>query len=234
MKALFIFAHPDDETFTSGGTIAKWVKEGREVKLVCATRGEAGQRGDPPVCTQQELPKVREQELRVAAKILGISQIYFLDFIDGTLHEASTNLLENKILEVLKKENPDIVVTFDPGGITNHPDHIAISHASTNAFNAYAKKAGKSVKLYYTVLPQSNLDVLKKAGLGDVSFGGLQATPDAEVTMIHDVAHFYTQKIEAFKCHKSQHQDFEKFLEWGKHIDQRHEHFRLIRENKAG
>lgn len=232
MKALFVFAHPDDESFAAGGTIASFVKKGFSVMLVTATRGEAGQLGDPPVCTQQELPKVREQELRAAAKILGISRIYFLDFIDGTLHKDSLPALKSKVQKVLRQEKPDIVVTFDKGGITNHPDHIAVSRATTSAFKEYMNTSSKRAQLYHTVLPQSYADKLKKEGLDNVTFGDLRATPDEAITLTINVSDFYSKKVEAFRCHRSQNRDFEKFLKWGKYIDHKHEHLCLVAESK--
>ena len=90
MKALFIFAHPDDETLSSGGTIAKLFKKEVDVKLITLTKGESGECGTPPFCQQDEVGKTRENELRQAAKILGISKIYFLGYKDGFLIKKST------------------------------------------------------------------------------------------------------------------------------------------------
>ena len=71
---LFVFAHPDDETFLTGGVASKYTDEGVRVVLASATRGESGKVGDPPVCSREELPAVREEELRRAAAILGIAE----------------------------------------------------------------------------------------------------------------------------------------------------------------
>lgn len=71
---LFIFAHPDDETFTSGITISKYHHEqNANCYLISATRGQAGKPGYPPVCSLEDLPQVREKELREASALLGVS-----------------------------------------------------------------------------------------------------------------------------------------------------------------
>ena len=75
MKVLMVFAHPDDETFSLGGTTKKLTREGHKIILITATKGEAGMLGDPPITTRENLGKVREKELKRAAKITGIKKI---------------------------------------------------------------------------------------------------------------------------------------------------------------
>src|SRR3989338_215960 len=116
MKVIFIFAHPDDETFSSGGTIAKLAQKGVTIKLITATKGEEGQLGNPPIATKDNIAEIREKELKNAAKILGISKIYFLGFKDGSLPMISIKKLSRKVLEILTVEKPDIVVTFGKEG----------------------------------------------------------------------------------------------------------------------
>ena len=98
MKFLLVFAHPDDETFSSGGTIAKLTSMGHKVNLATATRGEEGMVGDPPITTKEKIGEVREQELRNAAKILGISKIYFLGFWDGRLRYIKNKEIDENAL----------------------------------------------------------------------------------------------------------------------------------------
>ena len=75
---LCVFAHPDDESFMAAGVACKYAEEGARVALVTATLGEEGGAGDPPVCTKEELPAVREAELRRAVEILGIHSLDLL------------------------------------------------------------------------------------------------------------------------------------------------------------
>lgn len=231
MKVIFIFAHPDDETFSSGGTIAKLTKENILVKLITATKGEKGEVGNPPLCKKEELGKIREQELKSAAKILGISEIFFLGFIDGILENTSPKKLEKEVLKILESEKPDIVVTFDKSGISNHPDHRTISKIATSAFNKYKKLIEKHVKLYYTTIPKSYIKKYKKEGLINQSFGKITGTADKQITSVVDIKDTFAIKVKALKEHKTQHLDWERYLKRQKHVNLKKEFFVLICEN---
>lgn len=230
MKYLFVFAHPDDESFSSGGTIAKLKKSGAVIKLITATKGEDGETNN--ICKKEDLGITREKELRLAAKILGIDQIFFLGFMDGALNKIPKNILKNKILGILKKEKPDIVITFDRNGGSNHPDHIAISKAATNAFMEYSKSAKKRVCFYHTAIPQSYLAKYRKSGLEYKAYGKMAGTADEEITTVVDIKSTFSTKIKALKCHKTQQKDWERYLKRRKLVDLKKEFFRLTSENK--
>ena len=232
MKLLLVFAHPDDETFSSSGTISHLTRNGVEAKLITATRGEAGMLGDPPLATRKTLGKVREAELKEAAKISGISQIFFLDYIDGTLKDIPTKELVGRILPIMKKEQPDIVITFEKNGISMHPDHIAISKAATEAFRKYMRGAKHHVRLYHVCLPESHLHIHQEAGYRYEHFGKMEGTPDHEISTIVDITHVYEVKVKAMKKHKTQKKDYEALLQRAELIPgNKHEHFKLIAEN---
>lgn len=228
MLALFIFAHPDDESFTCGGTILKKTNTGDQVKLICATKGEAGELGDPPVCTRDKLPEVREKELSDASKILGISDIYFLDYFDSKLNEAPIDEVSERLLELLKKESPDEVYTFGPNGLTNHADHIAISLAAVKAFGKYKMLISKPRSLFFVVSAASDIEKLKNSNGGYKAFGEISGTPDHEISMKVDIHEELDKKIEALSCHKSQHKDVERFLESGKIINLNFEYIQKV------
>ena len=227
-KVFFVFAHPDDETFSSAGTIASLTKNGVEVKLITATRGEAGMTGG--VCSEKELGKVREKELKNAAKILGISQIFFLDYLDFTLKKVPVKELSEKILKILKKETPDIIITFNEEGGSKHPDHIQISKAATKAFDDYSSSVKKGVKLYYTASPQSLLKKLEKEDTAYTAFGKIIGTPDNEITTRIDISKTVDKKVSAIKCHLTQKSDWERYLKRTKHPEFKFENFKLIKE----
>ena len=124
---LISFAHPDDETVLTGGLIAKSAAAGIPVALAVATRGEAGKAGDPPVCTVDELPAVREAELRQAAAVLGLADLTWLGYRDRELAAAPVDAIRRQLVRLLRSRRPEIVVTFDPNGSNLHPDHVAIS-----------------------------------------------------------------------------------------------------------
>ncbi|RJQ26787.1 PIG-L family deacetylase [Candidatus Parcubacteria bacterium] len=232
MKVLFVFAHPDDETFSSGGTIAKLKSLRHTVKLVTATRGEKGQVGEPPITSREKLGEVRERELRFAAKVLGISEIFFLDYIDGELEKVGVEKLEKDVLKILRKENPDIVITFDKRGGSNHPDHKVMSVAATGAFNKFSEKAKKCVRLYHTAVPRSYIKKFEEAGFEYKAFGKVMGVPDDEITTVVDISAAYKKKLEAFKCYQTQRLDWERILKRVKVIDAKKEYFTLISEKE--
>ena len=231
MKFLFVFAHPDDETFSSGGTIAKLTQNKHKVSLITATKGEAGEPGTPPITTMDRLGAVREQELKRAAKTLGISKIHFLGFIDGKLRFVRNKNIEEKILAIIKNENPDVVVTFDKFGGSNHPDHKAISKATTKVFKDYKKLTKKNVKLYHTAMPRSFVKKFEEKGLGYNAFGKVRGVKDSDITTVINIENALRTKIKALKEHKTQHQDWERFLKRTDILDLKNEFFKLIDEN---
>ena len=82
MNILAFFAHPDDETMFSGGMLALLARQGAAVHYLCATRGEGGEAGEPPLCSLEELGQVRQAELACAVQTLGGQSLAFLDFLD--------------------------------------------------------------------------------------------------------------------------------------------------------
>lgn len=231
MKVIFVFAHPDDESFSSGGTIAKLTKEGNIVKLITATKGERGELGNPPMTTKENLGKTREQELGKVAKILGISKIYFLDFKDGTLSKIPKKLLIDKIYSISQLEKPDVIVTFNKEGGSKHPDHMMISVCATEAFGKYLRRAKKHVRLYHSEIPKTLLMKLSQDGIDYKAFGPIKGTHLSKITTIIDISSTLDLKIKAIKCHKTQNQDVERFLRRSNHKEFSFEFFKLIKEN---
>lgn len=137
-RILLVFAHPDDESFVAGGLSRRYADAGASIALVTATRGEAGSRGDPPLCTVQELPAMRESELREAAALLGISDIHLLGYRDRHLADAPPAIVRRQLVEVIRQHRPQIVVTYDLNGGHGHADHAAIARFTMDAVNAAA------------------------------------------------------------------------------------------------
>lgn len=129
-----VLAHPDDETLGVGGILAYYAARGVSTHVVSATRGERG-----PYFTNEnrhsdaEVGRVREEELRAAARELGVRDVAFLDYIDGALDRADPREAIARIAGHLRRVRPQVVVTFDPFGGYGHPDHIAISQFTTTA-----------------------------------------------------------------------------------------------------
>jgi N-acetylglucosamine malate deacetylase 2 len=135
---LFLLAHPDDETFIAGGTIAKYAAAGVEVGVICATRGERGKTGD--ICSREDLAGVREAELRDAAQILGIRHLEILSYADQALASAPPDEIRRTMVAAVRRQRPQIAVTFDPNGMNLHADHIAISRFASDAVAAAADR----------------------------------------------------------------------------------------------
>src|SRR4051812_8725087 len=131
-----VLAHPDDESFFAAGTIAKLVAAGVRVGLLCATRGERGATCD--LCSIDELPHVREAELREAARILGIHEVEFLPYEDQQLAKAPMDGVRRGVVRMIRRMRPHTVFTFDPDGANQHSDHIAISRFAMDGIAAAA------------------------------------------------------------------------------------------------
>lgn len=187
-----VFAHPDDETFICGGTLAKCTAEGHRVTLVCATRGEMGRRmGVPPTESRETLPVVRERELRDACAALGIDQLTLLGLRDKSLEIQPEQGLVDVVLEQLNRESPDVVITFHEA-LGGHPDHCTIGHVTTLAFDGYAREH-PSARLYY-VAWSSMEHTISQYGFGADQFVRI------------DVSGHLMAKLKAFRAHRTQSQ----------------------------
>jgi len=145
-KLLLVFAHPDDESLAVGGTVAKYAASGWQVYSLCLTGGEAGSTGSYGKLAKQELAKLRRTELHQAASILGIKQVTVLGYPDGKLTALPPGKLEEAIRQKMLEVSPNLVITFDPTGGTNHPDHRQTCYATTYAFQCYAEELEQAKK----------------------------------------------------------------------------------------
>ena len=152
---LAVFAHPDDETSATAGTFIKYAREGVEVHVVTATRGERGALGTGDLSiARQDLPAVREAELRAVLTLYGANQPILLDYRDQELLTADFARLTQDVLQAMAAVRPDVVITFGPTGISNHDDHKTMHRAATAAFHRYRHTAAGTPRLYYVALPE--------------------------------------------------------------------------------
>ena len=151
-RLLGVFAHPDDEVFCAGGTMARAAEAGAEVMIVSATRGELGQIRDPAAATRRTLGAVREEELRAAAAELGVQRVQVLAYPDGTLQRHRSSL-GAATADIMRHFDPDTVITFGADGGYGHPDHVAISELTTAAFRALVRDHNRGQRLYHAVFP---------------------------------------------------------------------------------
>jgi LmbE family N-acetylglucosaminyl deacetylase len=147
---LAALAHPDDESFGMGGTLALYAQKGYEVYLICATRGEAGTVDPEYLDGFSSIAALRESELRCAAGHLGLTGVHFLDYRDSGMPGSEDNKhpdaqinhpvdeVAGRVVKYIRELKPEVVLTFDPIGGYRHPDHIHIHDATVLAF----EKAG--------------------------------------------------------------------------------------------
>lgn len=205
---LLVFAHPDEESTSLAGTILKYTGQGVAVDLICATRGEKGTRLGVPA--DIDTGAAREAELRAAAAMTGIRNIYLLGYIDGELHSADANEIANKVIEITKKVQPEIVITFGPDGISGHSDHVTIGKAATIAFETLVDQDRAPRKLYYVTIPDSFVS--------NASELGVATRPDNEVTTAIDITDHLDVKIQVMATYTSQEdaREFVKILQQNK------------------
>jgi LmbE family N-acetylglucosaminyl deacetylase len=189
---LAIFAHPDDETFRPGGTLALLARHGVGVHVLTATRGQAGSRGDPPLCTQEELPAVRERELRCACAALGVAPPRLLDYQDGLLAQADPEEITAYILTAVGEIHPQVLLTFGPDGLSGHPDHIAIGRCAAEAYG----RSNQIAALFTLAVPRSLAEQLEMHQVHSV--------PDEQITLAVDVASVWSVKLAGMACHMTQ------------------------------
>ena len=167
-------AHPDDETFGAGGTLALYVRNGYDVYAIAATRGEAGTVDEEHLRGFRDTAEMRTDELMRAAKILGLKGVYFLGYRDSGMPNTEENQhpeaqinhsvdeVAGRVVKFIRELKPDIIITHDPIGGYKHPDHIHLHKATKLAFEkaddaSFHPEAGVQFKpsaLYYQIFPR--------------------------------------------------------------------------------
>ena len=140
MDILAFFAHPDDETILAGGTLALLSRLGAHVHYLCATRGEGGETGEPPLCTEVELGAFRQNEMACAVEQLGGTSLAFLDYTDPRVgmdnqlfpYAEDLNALTHQVTEVVRQVEADAIITHGSNGEYGHPAHI-LTHKAVQA-----------------------------------------------------------------------------------------------------
>ncbi len=229
---LAIFAHPDDESFGAGGTLALHAARGEPVWLVCATNGDQGGRPGEDADDHSMDPEVRLEELRCACRAMGIAEPIFLGYRDsgmegwgapeGSLAVADLEEVVGRVLAEIRRLRPAVVITFDPGGIYGHPDHVAISARATEAYRRAAAEPGGPSALYHQALGRSAVLELQRLMEAAARTSGEPpappsqddlrqqeaffrlARPDDEITTMVDVRSVLDRKLAALACHGSQ------------------------------
>jgi LmbE family N-acetylglucosaminyl deacetylase len=207
-----IFAHPDDETWSLAGSFALLVPKGIRGAVWTATRGQAGQIAEGSGATRERLPEIREAEERAAMAEVGVERVAFADFVDGEVEQADRDALTTGVHQFLEREQPDVVVTMEPGGVTAHPDHMAVTAATQAAFGAYAAAGrDREPRFYYWGVPVSDLAGWRRVGRssgfqlpGEDDPYGSRGTPDDQFTCTVDTSAVAEQAYRALLRHQTQ------------------------------
>jgi LmbE family N-acetylglucosaminyl deacetylase len=170
-RLMAVLAHPDDESLGIGGPLATYAARSVDTYLLTATRGERGRyftNENRP--SDAEVGRVREAELRAAARVLGVREVALLDYVDGELDHADPQEVVGRIVAELRRVRPQVVVTFDPFGAYGHADHVAICQLTTAAVLAAAEpgfpdqaEPHRVSKLYYFVTDERRWTVYQSA-----------------------------------------------------------------------
>jgi LmbE family N-acetylglucosaminyl deacetylase len=231
---LGIFAHPDDESFGPGGTLARYAAEGARVHVIIATDGMAGSVEDESYRDGTEtLAQVRSTELSNAAVLLGLTSIWSLPYRDSGMRGSPDNgdpqaliqqpieALSAELIDYMQRFQPEVVLTHDPFGGYGHPDHVRCCEATTTAFYSLRARSANSSspgyapqKLYYTAFDKTILKFIVRGMelLGrDTVIGRNRDINLAEIaqweTPVHakvDVSAYLTEKGLASMAHASQ------------------------------
>ena len=214
-----VLAHPDDEAFGCGGTLAKYAAQGCDVYLVTATRGEAGQITKPELANPANLPAVRERELRCACQAYGIHPPRFLDYVDGQLPIVHQGQAVGKLVRLIRELRPQVLVTFGPDGIYGHYDHIAVHRWATIAVDlatdadcfpdADMCQPHQVDKVYFVTLAQEQVAAMFEGNQpAAVMMDGVPfyfATRAlGEISTRIDVSDYWAQKLQGIRCHATQ------------------------------
>lgn len=193
-SAMVICAHPDDAEFTVAGTVALWARAGCRVVYVICTDGNAG--SHEPGMTRERLAEIRRAEQRAACAILGVGEVVFLGYDDGTLQP--TIELRRDLVREIRRHKPEVIVCGDPtmlfvgSDYINHPDHRAAAQAALDA----AAPACAMPLLWPEVGPPHRVRQVYVHG-------------NAEANTWIDIGATIEQKIAALRAHRSQMGDWD-------------------------
>ncbi len=217
--AVAIFAHPDDEAFGPSGTIYKLTKD-YDVYLLCATKGEVGQDSSS---AEKPLSEVRADEVRKSAKILGIKEVYFLGFTDGTLSNSLYHNLADAIESKLKELKPELIMTSSPTGGSGHIDHIVVSMVSSYVF----ERLPFIKEIWYRANSKEETDKWKNTPYFVYRPPGV---PRDQIDKIVDVSDMWDVRVAAMQAHVSQKHDYERLTKMREGLP-KEEYFTVRKKN---
>lgn len=194
-KVLVVTAHPDDSEFGAGGTIAKLVKEGKQVSYCVVTSGNKGS-GDRSM-TPERLARIREEEQRNAARVLGVETVDFLGFPDCEVEDTRASRLA--VTAAIRRHRPDLLICQNPHRTKNlgasHRDHRTVAGIAIDCVYPLARD--------HMAFPE-----LLDQGLEPHKVKELHMMWGENPELLVDIADTMDLKIKALACHASQFKDF--------------------------
>ena len=195
-RVLVITAHPDDVDFGAAGSVAVWTDAGVDVTYCIVTDGAAG--GSDRSLSRAEMADIRRAEQTAAAKVVGVRDLVFVGYPDGRLEP--TLELRRDLSRVIRQTRPQRVITQSPDRnyqriYASHPDHLAAGEAALCAVYPDARN------------PFAHPELLEEEGLEPWSVDELWLMAANEPTQFVDVTETFDRKLEALRCHVSQHPD---------------------------
>lgn len=235
LTLLVVHAHPDDEVITTGGTLARASDDGLHTVLVTCTRGEEGEIVIPALDTEENhlrLAELREMELRCSIEILGIRSFYQLGYRDSgmagnlaNLHPASFHMADldeatGRLVEIVRRERPEVLISYNEQGGYGHPDHIKAHQITVAAFHTAGDptrypglgEPWQPSKLYYTSFRRSiwlkAWEMMRERGLktplDEPGFDPSRYVDDPRITTIVPIHGYIQRKLDALACHRTQ------------------------------
>lgn len=191
---LCVIAHPDDEAFGPSGTLTLLAQK-HDVQIVCVTDGESDIRFHPK---GGSLAAIRDEELRASAAVIGVKEVHFLHFKDGSLCNNLYHEVAEKLTNLCKKIHPSLLITTELRGVSGHLDHVAVSMITSYVYrenraidaiwyNCISKSSSKLMKNYFVFFPEG----FKKN----------------DVDLVVNIRSVFHKKIAAAACHTSQRKD---------------------------
>jgi LmbE family N-acetylglucosaminyl deacetylase len=225
LALLAVFAHPEDESFGPAGTLAKYAGEGVDVSLVTATRSSTA-------VEFSDETGVRARDRLCSCRASGIRRACLFDYHPGELSQVAPEIIEERLVRLIREVRPQVIVTFGPEGLAGDSDNRIINAAATAAFHS----AGNSTrfphhfydglgayapqKLYYCVLPRS---VITRWGVR-----GLSAVPDDRITTVLDVSSYSETIKNALYCQRHGAVDFIRWLTENPDVEWNREYYALV------
>ena len=229
---LVVHAHPDDESISTGGVLAKYSDNGVRTVLTYCTRGEAGDILNPEFVAPEtglSITEIRAIELAKAVKVLEVGSVHYLGYRDSGMAgtpennhpqafaRADKQEATARLVEIIRRVRPHVIVTYNEKGTYLHPDHIMANRITLRAFDAAGDRdfntrdglePWQPSRLFYTAIPLERIRRMHRIFIDQGQEPDFDpevlGTPAEKISAVIDVRKFLSRKLEALNCHQSQ------------------------------